>query len=213
MNDKSLWQPIGQQDAVTIEEKKLLHDGFYKVLSYKLKHKKFNGTYSADINREQVFSKDAAAAILYDPIKDKLVLVEQCRIGVLEHRNDSPWLLEIVAGLIEPGEDPVNTIKREAFEETGCNIKFLHPIMSFYNSPGGFAEKTWAYCGIVDSDECHLHGGMIDEDEDILIHKLDAKKVLAEYQKWLTSSSTMLALQWFSMHYHHKDWMSVISEK
>lgn len=201
MSKENIWQPAWQQDAVAIEKRDLVHDGFYKVRRYQLRHKTFSGNMSASIVREQMFRQDASAVLLFDPKRDELVLVEQFRMGVLEHRDDSPWLLEIVAGLIEPGEDPRETIHREAIEETGCQIKKLIQIGEFYNSPGGFAEKTWIYCGIVDASQAHQEAGVADEHEDIRVHRLDAKTVLKTFSTWVTSASTVIALQWF------KEWV------
>lgn len=212
MSKIPLWQPAWQQDAVEIVSSRLVHNGFYKVRQYELKHKRFDGSISPLLNREQMFRQDAAAALLFDPNCDVLVLVEQLRTGMLEHRQTSPWLLEIVAGLVEVNEAPEHCIMREAQEEVGCEIKSLHPISCFYNSPGGFAEKTSLYLGLVDSKQCRQYGGNVDEHEDILVHQLDAQAVIDAFGTWETSASTFIALQWFSQHYSQKDWVSSISE-
>ena len=208
-----IWQPTWSHDAVTVHKKQRVHDGFYKLDAYTLSHRTFAGHISPPLEREQFFRQDAAAVLLFDPRQDQIVLVEQFRVGVFAQREESPWLLELVAGLIEPSESAESTVLREAQEEAGCEINKLIPIGSFYNSPGGFAEKTWVYCGIIDADRCKTHAGVAHEHEDILVHKLDAKKVINAYSNWITSASTVIALQWFASRYQQPNWVHSLCEE
>lgn len=213
MSKSPVWQPFRQQKDVKIIDRQLLHDGFYKVRKYTLSHPSFSGAMGPTLEREQMYRQDAAVILLYDPVQDKLILVEQFRCGLLEHRTESPWMIECVAGLIEPNEAPENALYREVKEETGCTLKSYGLIATFYNSPGGFAERTWAYCGIVDASEAQAIAGVKEEQEDILVHQLDAKAVIKAYRQWTTSASTLISLDWFASHYPQEDWVSFINEK
>jgi ADP-ribose pyrophosphatase len=186
---------------VDIKGSDLIYDGFFSVKKLHLRFKLFSGEWSAWVEREQICRRDAVAVILYDPKLDSLVLVEQIRIGALNSKN--PWMLEIVAGLLEPDEDPELTAKREAQEEANCSIKKLIPILDFYNSPGAFTEKTKLYCGIVDASDIHRAGGLLDEQEDILVHVLPAKEALRAFsqQEFELSASTAVAFMWFKQQY------------
>ncbi|HSF71922.1 MAG TPA: NUDIX hydrolase, partial [Methylotenera sp.] len=148
--------------------------------------------------REQISHQDAAAILLIDLTEDALVLVEQVRIGLVKTQTTSPWLLEIVAGLLEEGEDPKETIRREALEEAHCTIGPLTLIGEFYNSPGGFAEKTTLFCAQVLQRDVKESGGVANEHEDIRIHVLPIADVLSAWEKgeFLSSASTVIALQW-----------------
>jgi ADP-ribose pyrophosphatase len=54
-------------------------------------------------------------------------------------------LLELPAGTLEKGEDPINCAGRELQEETGFLAGKLLPIGSFYSSPGILTEKMYAF--------------------------------------------------------------------
>lgn len=196
-----VWVPSWQHEDVELEKTNLSYKGFYSVQQLRLRHKCFSGEWSPWLLREQVSHSDAAAVLLVDPQQQKLVLVEQFRVGMLGREPTSPWLLEIVAGLLEPGEKPEETVIREAIEEANCQILQLFPIGEFYNTPGGFAEKTTLFCGIVNATGVGGIHGIGTEHEDIRVHVLDVQAVLAalENGSFLTSSSTMIALQWLAL--------------
>lgn len=190
--------PAWQQQDIEIKQKNLVHDGFFKVSEFRLRHRCFSGEWSPWLVREQIMRQDAAAILLVDLAQESLILVEQLRIGLIGDKERSPWLLEIVAGLLEEGEDPQETIRREALEEAHCTLGPLHQITEFYNSPGGFAEKTTLFCANVLQRNVKEAGGVQDEHEDIRIHVMPIQDVLLAYEKgeFLSSASTVIALQW-----------------
>jgi ADP-ribose pyrophosphatase len=78
----------------------------FRMDRYRLRHSLHAGGWSGEVGRE-VFSRgDCIAVLLYDPQRDTVVLIEQFRAGSAVHRPESAWLLEIVGGAIEEGEDP-----------------------------------------------------------------------------------------------------------
>ncbi|HET8789588.1 MAG TPA: NUDIX domain-containing protein, partial [Modicisalibacter sp.] len=101
-----------------------LQQGFFSLERRHVRHRLFQGGWSADIAREVHVRRDAVGVLLYDIERDSVVLVEQFRAGALDDPL-SPWKLEPVAGLIEPGENPADVARREAIEEAGCEIKEL----------------------------------------------------------------------------------------
>ena len=108
--------------------------------------------------RELLERGHAAAALLYDSDLDSVVRIEQFRIGALETPG-GPWLLEVVAGIVEEGEDPEDVVRREALDEAGCTIRNLSPISSFNLSPGGCSEHIHLFCGRIDASNAGgIHG-------------------------------------------------------
>ncbi|MBS0288792.1 MAG: NUDIX domain-containing protein [Proteobacteria bacterium] len=199
-----LWVPSWQHEAVEIKSNNFVYRGFYQVQEFTLRHKCFSGEWSPWLKREQIRSKDAAAVLLVDILKQKLLLIEQFRVGVVNREQESPWLLEVVAGLQEPNETLMQTMQREAYEEAGCQVIDSMVIGEFYNSPGGFAEKTTLFCAKVDSSTVSGGGiqGVCSEHEDIRVHVLDIDATLSAFSKGilLSSSSTVIALQWLMIH-------------
>ncbi len=197
------WSARWQSTDVEIKEEKLVYKEFFQVKSLSLRHRCFSGEWSDWLTREQICRQDAAAVILFDPGEDKIIMIEQFRTGIMGKPDTSPWMLEIVAGLLEEGENPDNTVIREAQEEAGATILTLIKIGEFYNSPGGFAEKTHVYCGIVDATGIGGIHGVGTEHEDICVHVLSRISVFNALEKGdlLTSASTVIALQWLKAHW------------
>lgn len=67
----------------------------------------------------------------YDPQRDEVVLIEQFRVGAMG-RTDNPWLVEMVAGLIDKDEQPEEVAHREAEEEAGLTFSALWPITKYF---------------------------------------------------------------------------------
>ena len=186
-----------------ILSKKKLHDGFFKLHELSFTHKKHNGKWSPVIKRE-VFSGAHVASILpYDPIKNEIILIEQFRHGTLG-RSSSPIMLEIVAGMIDEGETPVEAALRECTEEIGCAAKNIKEIFSYYPAPGSSESYYHFFFAEVDAFEGEKIMGEVNENEDILVKSYPVKLV-REFlkEKKIKNAATLLALQWFFLEYHN----------
>lgn len=86
--------------------------------------------------------------------------------------------LEIPAGLIEPGEDPLEAARRELAEETGL-AGDLAPLFSYYVSPGFTDEKTLVFL----ASNLRETQAAPDEDEEIEVVWLEPERALAMHQK------------------------------
>ena len=173
--------------------------GFFRLIRYRLRHRLFSGAWSPVLTRE-LFERGHAAALLpYDAILDRVILIEQFRIGALEAAG-GPWLLEIVAGIIEPGETPEDVVRREAVEETGCPVQDVVPICEYHVSPGGTSERISLFCGRVDASQAGGIHGVADEAEDIRVVVMSADEAIARLQAGaIVSAAPIIALQWLSL--------------
>ncbi len=186
------------QDVV-VGSKKVIFDGFFRMLSVSLKHRLFGGGWSQEITREIFHRGDASAAVLYDPRRDLIGLVEQFRIGALGSEH-SPWCLEVVAGMMDTEESPEALITRELQEEAGIGQAELIHITSYYVSPGGCTEKIHLYCAICDLENAGGVHGLEHENEDILLHLFPAEEVFAVMlDSRMNNSATLLGLQWLQI--------------
>lgn len=184
------------EPRVEVFERIVCYQGFFRLERYRLRHRLFSGVWSREMVRE-VFERGHAAAVLpYDPGRDQVVLVEQFRIGALQAPG-GPWLLEIVAGIIDPGETPEEVVRREAVEESDCVLQEVVPICEYHVSPGGTTERISLFCGKVDAS--HLGGvhGLAEEEEDIrvLVMSTDEAVALLHTGK-IQSAAPIIALQW-----------------
>jgi len=183
---------------VEILSKETLFTGFFKMIKYRFKHKKFNGHWSDIIERE-LFQRSKAAAVLpYDPISDNVILIEQIRVGALEHAH--PWQLEIVAGIMDKDETSEEVVRREAEEEAGLTIGRIERMTSYYPSSGGCDEVLDVFVGEVDASKAGGIYGLDDEDEDINVHimsRSDAYHLVKNGQ--IENGASIIALQWLEL--------------
>lgn len=187
-----------QSKQYTIIEDKKVHDGFFKVSELTLKHSLYKGGWSQPITRELFHRGNCVAVLLYDPIRDEVVIIEQFRVGALQLADaEQAWLLEIVAGAIEPGETAEEVAYRESVEEAGCDIQELIKINDFFTSPGGTSELLTLFYGKVDTSNVGGLHGLDHEDEDISVTTMSFDEV---YQALLDgkilSAIPIIAIQW-----------------
>lgn len=175
------------------------YDGFFKIRELTLRHRCFAGGWSHELKRELFLRRAAVGVLLYDPQRDTVALVEQFRIGALH--TDNPWLLELVAGLIDSDETPEAVARREAVEEAGCEILAMEPVLDYFSSPGGSNEFFHLFCGRCDlADAGGIHG-LPEEGEDIRVHVLSADEAFSRLAAGeLCNAHTIIALQWLQLH-------------
>ncbi|MCW8853559.1 MAG: NUDIX domain-containing protein [Gammaproteobacteria bacterium] len=178
--------------------RKSLFSGFFKVDQYQIRHDLFAGG-ETEITRELFHRGDAVAVLLYDPAKDRVVMIEQFRVGAIDDEQ-GPWLLEIVAGVVEEGESPNDVARRECAEEAGIEVHAFETIHTFYSSPGGCSEKIFLLCGLVDSDKANGIHGLPEEGEDIKVSVLEYDEIVnllgADH---ISSAIPIIALQWLQL--------------
>lgn len=192
-------RPGPELPDVEILERRVTHQDFFRMEKFRLRHRLFSGEMSAPISRELFERGHAAALLLYDPQRDEVVLLEQFRIGALEAPG-GPWLLEIVAGVIDRDETPEEVARREALEESGCEVQELEFICEYLVSPGGTSERISLYCGRVDSSHAGGIHGLAEESEDIRVSAVP----FTQAWQWLeegiiNSASPIIAMQWLYM--------------
>ena len=180
-----------------ILDKKNIHDGFFKMNEVTLKYKKYNGDWSNAIKRELFGGAQVSAVLPYDPINKKIVLIQQFRPGTISRDNQN-YLDEIVAGIIDPGETPEDTAKRECLEETGCEISNLTSIQSYFPAPGSSESFYNLFLGEVIAPDKEIIRGLENENEDILVKSYSFDEVKTKMnKKEILNGLTLIALQWF----------------
>lgn len=186
-----------------IQQQDLVYDGFFKLYKIQFRHKLFAGGYSTTVSRELLYKGAASAVIAYDPLRDEVVLVEQVRIGAyVANSNQSPWLLELIAGMVEEGEQPLEVAQREAQEEAGLNIQLIEPALSVWDSPGGVFERIHLFVGKVDTSQAGGLHGLADEHEDIKVHVAHREQAYQWVESGIIDNSiAVIGLQWLQLHY------------
>ncbi len=194
------YSPLFNDKNVEIKSVESAYDGFFKINKFTFRHSLFNGGQSDWVVRE-IFERGHAVAVLpYDPLQNKVVLIEQIRIGALASK-DSPWLLEVIAGMVDKDAESLEAVaKREAVEEANLKIDQLTPMLSYLSSPGGTTERLYLYLGIVDATDAGGVFGLEDENEDIKVHVLpvaEAFELLGSGE--IDNAATVISLQWLML--------------
>jgi len=185
---------------VVVLEQAVAFAGFFKIVRYRLRHEQFAGGMGPELVREVLERGHAVAVLPFDPVRDQVVLIEQFRTGALGVVAD-PWLLEPVAGIIEPGERAPDVARREAAEEAGLELLELVPACTYFASPGGSTETCQVFIGRVDARNAGGIFGLPDEGEDIKAHVVALDQALAFLaENRIHAVSTIVALQWLALH-------------
>ena len=189
------------KNDVEIIARETLYSGFFSMELYRFRHRLFNGEMSGEIKRE-IFERGHAAVLLpYDPVRDEVVLVEQVRIAAYE-TSETPWLLEMVAGMIEEGESVEDVARREALEEAGLVVGRTKPVLSYLASPGGTTERSSIMVGEVDATTAEGIHGLADENEDIRVHVVSREQAYQWVEEGkIDNAASVIALQWLQLHY------------
>lgn len=195
-------QQFTQQDIEILHEE-TLYKGFFQLKRIQFKHKLFAGGVSGVVTRELLYKGAASAVIAYDPYLDKVILVEQVRIGAYDPKlATSPWLFELIAGMVEEGEKPEEVALRESQEEAGVQVDNLQHVLSVWDSPGGMIERIHLFAGKVDSTKAKGIHGLAEENEDIQVHVI-SREIAYQWvcEGKIDNGIAVMGLQWLQLNY------------
>lgn len=165
---------------VRVADRREPYARFFSVEEYDLQYRRFDGSLSAPINRAAFVSGDAATVLPYDPVRDRVLVVEQFRAGPYARGDANPWLVEAIAGRVDPFETPEDCARREAEEEAGVTLRDLIEVARYYPSPGAKTEFLYSYVALCDlPDDRPRLGGMAGEAEDIRAHVISFAELMA----------------------------------
>jgi ADP-ribose pyrophosphatase len=186
-------------DGVKLIGRTAAYSGFLRLVQYRIGISGAGGQPDRVLYRERIEGLRAAAMLPFDPVSERIVLVKQFRIGALESRSGA-WLLEPPGGVIDEGESAEEAARREAWEEAGCRIGEMEPILSCHTSPGVSDERLDLFCGAVDARSVGTTGGRHDEGEWTEVVSLDLDAAIRDLGRgMLTAASLIIALQWLSV--------------
>ncbi len=184
---------------IEVDQRETLFDSFLRVDRLKLRHSLFAGGWSELMTRELILRPRAVGVLLFDPAQQQVVLVRQIRVGMLDE-GQHPWLLELVAGMVESGEEPIEVAARESLEEANTKPQDLLQICEYYNSPGISNERITLFCGRVDATQAGGIFGLDAEHEDIEVVVLSLADALAKVASGeINNAMSIIALQWLQL--------------
>ena len=191
---------MDEKRKVEILDRELCYQGFFRLERVHLRHSLHRGGMSPVLVREVIEKGNVVAVLPYDPVSDTVVMIEQFRVGAIGDPH-SGWLLEIVAGVMEPGELPEDVARREAMEEAGIMVRRIEPIARLFTTPAKSSELTHLYCGEVDASGAGGVHGLAHEGEDIRVIPMPAEQAFALLETGrIDSAWPMIALMWLRTH-------------
>ena len=191
---------MDEKRKVDIIARELCYQGFFRLERVHLRHSLYSGGISPVLVREVIEKGNVVAVVPYDPVSDTVVMIEQFRVGAIGNPR-SGWLLEIVAGLMDPGELPEEVARRETTEETGLAVRRIEPITRFFATPAKSSELTHLFCGEVDASKAGGVHGLAHEGEDIRVIPMPAEQAFALLEIGrIDSAWPIIALMWLRSH-------------
>jgi nudix-type nucleoside diphosphatase (YffH/AdpP family) len=199
---KSRHGALTMAGSVDVNEYRRPYSRYFALEEYELRHARFDGTMTPRLLRAVFRAPDAAMVLPYDPYRDRVLLVEQMRMGPLARGDRAVWQLEPVAGRLDPGETPQDAARREAREETGLDLDVLEQVAETYCSPGNSSEFYYIYVGLADlPDTVTGIGGLEDEAEDIRSHVLGFDKLMDLCDSFqIGNAPLVMAAYWLARH-------------
>ena len=166
-------------DDLHVTARALPYARFFAVEEWRVGWRQFDGAMNTPVDRAVFVSCDAVTVLPYDPVRDRVLLIEQFRAGPMARGDAAVWQLEAIAGRIDAGETPEEAARREAVEEAGLTLGPLLPAASYYPSPGILTEYLYSYVGLADLPD-GIAGvfGQADEAEDIRGHLIPFDRMM-----------------------------------
>lgn len=182
---------------VSIEQKRYVFDDVFKIEEAFLRFEKFNGEMTDTVRRISLERGDSVAVLILNLTTNKIILVNQFRYP--SHSNGQGWLIETIAGMVDAGEPPEESARREVREEIGLNISRMEYISTFYPSPGGSSERIHLFYSEVSGENAKYQGtgGLVSEGEDIKAEEFSLEEALSKVRSGeIMDAKTIIAIYW-----------------
>lgn len=192
--DSPLLPPSGR-DRFEVLSSSLGYDSFFRVEDWQVRHRLHQGGWGAPAARATWVSGDAVVMLPWDVARDRVLVIDQFRLGPAVRGDRQCWLTETIAGRIDAGETPEQTARREAVEEAGLALGPLIAGPHHYPSPGTVAEYIYLFLAPCDlPDGMAGIGGEDAEGEDIRSHLIDRAEVTQMARDGMVRNGPLLTL-------------------
>lgn len=190
------------EGALDIKRQHRAYAGFFALDEITLRHERFDGSMSEVLQRSYFVGCDAALVLPYDPVRDRVLMIEQMRVGPFGRGDPEIWHLEPIAGRIDPGETPEQTAHREAFEEAGVQLDRLETVARCYASPGNATDFFHIFVGLTAlPDGVEGIHGLPAEAEDIRSRVISFEHFLEMAEDQRTANTPLALLAYWLAHH------------
>ncbi len=189
--------PIADGPAdVTVSAPDILAKGFRPFSRFRFA---FAGQKDKPQTRDLLCSGASVAVLPVDVTRSEVVLLQQFRLAAhLANGNGS--LFEIVAGHVEGDDSPLETARRECFEEIGYAPDPLIELFTYLTTPGLCDEQITVFLGVVDVSRIPERAGLTSEHEETFMVRVPIASALAAVANGSVRSGPLVtALQWLAL--------------
>lgn len=155
-----------QDDFIRIRTRETLSRNWFKLEKITFDQRRSDGSQQT-LDREIYHNGPGAAVLPIDQARGTVLLVRQLRMPAYVN-GDPPLLVELCAGIVDTGDDPAETVRKEAEQELGYRLRELRKLFELYMSPGASAEKLHLFVAEYrPGDRIGTGGGLPGEGEQI----------------------------------------------
>lgn len=180
---------------VAVSAPELLAKGYRTYLRYMLSLPR--GGDRVKQQRDVLRAGKVVAVLPVDLAREEVVLIRQFRLPA-HLANGQGDLIEVVAGGIEAGEQPIDAARRECTEEIGVAPNRLVELFRYFTTPGITDEEVVVFLAAIDAGQTPLRTATDDEHIDVLrVSFDDAIAALGESKMY--NGPLLLTLHWLAL--------------
>lgn len=194
--------PVPPHPLYVPEADEVVWAGRFPVQRVRFRYRKRDGTLSGPLTWELLRRGQGTVILPWDPVADRIALIEQFRLPALA-AGEEPVMTELPAGLVEAGEDPAETARRELREETGLDCGRMVRIGAFLLMQGSADERVHFQLAEVSLRGGPAQpGGLASENEETVVRVVDAAEAFAMVaENRIRNAPAALALLWLQVNH------------
>lgn len=186
-------------EDIHILKTEILSDNWYTLKKVTYDYLKKDGTKQTQ-SREAYDRGNGATILLYNKALKTVILTRQFRLPTYINGNQSGFLIEACAGLLDK-DNPEDCIRRETEEETGYKVTDVRKIYEAYMSPGSVTEILYFFIAEYSKEmKVAEGGGAAHEEENIEVLELgidNAMKMMENGE--IKDAKTIMLLQYIKL--------------
>ncbi|MDB5154361.1 MAG: nudK [Mucilaginibacter sp.] len=163
--------------SINIIQSEILSDNWYTLKKITYQTTDHNGDVVVQ-SREAYDRGNGATILLFNKINQSVILTRQFRMPTYLNGNESGYLIECCAGLLDKN-NPEDCIKRETEEETGYKVSDIKKVFEAYMSPGSVTEILYFFVAEYSKEmKVGDGGGVHEESENIEVLEFSFRRAL-----------------------------------
>ena len=186
-------------ENINLLKTEILSDNWYTLKKVTYDYLKKDGTKQTQ-SREAYDRGNGATILLYNKALKTVILTRQFRLPTYINGNQSGFLIEACAGLLDK-DNPEDCIRRETEEETGYKVTDVRKIYEAYMSPGSVTEILYFFIAEYSKEmKVAEGGGAAHEEENIEVLEVSFDNAIEMMSNGeIKDAKTIMLLQYIKL--------------